>query len=101
MLVQLLKRSKDLKDFCAAYNVSHKLGLYHSLKAKKDNSLYYLNTIKIELEEIKDDNPKLAQVNKIVKSLMQSSSDIALIGDKIESQCPRLTVHLRNKHPTL
>ncbi|WP_299211856.1 hypothetical protein [uncultured Aquimarina sp.] len=98
MLLQLLKRSKDLKNFSAAYDVSHKLGLYYFLKAKKDNSLYYLNTIKIELEEIKDDNPKLVQVNKTVKNLIQSSSDIALIADKIESQHPRLIVYLRNKH---
>ena len=60
-----------------------------------------LNTIKKELEAIKDENPKLAQVNKTVKSLIRSSSDISLVTDKIESQYPSLTLELKNKHPEL
>ncbi len=60
-----------------------------------------LNTIKTELEAIKDDNPKLAQVNTTVKNLIQSSSDISLVTDRIESQYPTLTIELKNKHPEL
>ncbi len=60
-----------------------------------------LNTIKTELEEINDDNPKLAQVNKTVKNLIASSSDISLVTDRIESQYPTLTIELKNKHPEL
>jgi hypothetical protein len=60
-----------------------------------------LNTIKKELEAIKDENPKLALVNKTVKSLIRSSSDISLVTDRIESQYPSLTVELKNKHPEL
>ncbi|WP_188112249.1 hypothetical protein [Aquimarina sp. RZ0] len=60
-----------------------------------------LNTIKEELETIKDDNPKLVQVNKTVKNLIQSSSDISLVTDRIESQYPTLTIELKNKHPEL
>ncbi|MFK7747639.1 MAG: hypothetical protein AB8B65_04565 [Kordia sp.] len=60
-----------------------------------------LNTIKKELESIKDENPKLAKVNKTVRSLIRSSSDISLVTDRIESQYPTLTIELKNKHPEL
>ncbi len=60
-----------------------------------------LNTIKEELETIKDDNPKLVAVNKTVKNLIQSSSDISLVTDRIESQYPTLAIELKNKHPEL
>ncbi|GAA3518574.1 hypothetical protein GCM10022393_35870 [Aquimarina addita] len=60
-----------------------------------------LNVIKGELDTIKDNNPKLVAVNRTINDLIQSSSDIALITEKIESQYPALTINLKSKHPEL
>ncbi len=60
-----------------------------------------LNTIKTSLEAVKDTNPALRQVNKTVKNLLASSSDISLVTDRIESQYPSLTIELKYKHPEL
>ncbi|WP_034229916.1 helix-turn-helix domain-containing protein [Aquimarina pacifica] len=60
-----------------------------------------LNTIKKELALIKDDNPKLAQVNNTLKDLILSASDVSAITDRIESQYPTVATELRMKHPEL
>ncbi|MDO5968347.1 hypothetical protein Q4Q35_00870 [Flavivirga aquimarina] len=60
-----------------------------------------LNTIKTTLEAVKDNNPELTRVNKTVKNLIASSSDISVVTDRIESQYPTLTIELKIKHPEL